>query len=80
MTTVHRPTVVKDTDYWVVKHNGVFHKVQFNSHGVAHIAGKDGKYVSPVSVTGEDVLAKLDEYIYEEMEEQEPNPNQWFGF
>lgn len=78
MTNLHRPTVVKDTDYWVVKHNNVLHKVEFNSHGVAHISGKNGKYVSPVSVTGECVLAKLDEYIYEEMEKQEPTPNQWF--
>src|SRR5699024_8926807 len=40
----------------------------YNSHGVPYITGKDGKYVSPVSTTGEYVLAKLDEYIYEEME------------
>lgn len=80
MTTAYRPIVVKDTDYWVVKHNNVFHKVQYNSHGVPYITGKDGKYVSPVSTTGEYVLAKLDEYIYEEMEEQKPKPNQWFGF
>src|SRR5699024_697134 len=110
MTTAYRPTVVKDTDYWVVKHNNIFQKVQYNNHGDKYITETDGKYVSPdkstqvfkklkdnsqvipyntekdgkyvipISTTGEYVLAKLDEYIYEEMEEQKPKPNQWFGF